>query len=314
MKALVIVEHDGKQIKPATLNVLAAAQQLTNSIDVMLIGYQLQDVIMQAQSLPGITSIWLADDIAYQHLLAENVSLLLANYAPQYDYVLMSASTFGKDLLPRVAGILGVEQVSDITQIISPDTFIRPIYAGNAYAKVQLQEKIKLLTLRASAFVPVVLNAKQGIPVQTCAPVFSAKATTFVSNDLTVNERPLLTSARVIIAGGRGLQNGENFKLLESLASKLNAAIGATRAAVDAGFVPNDYQVGQTGKIVAPDLYIAVGISGAVQHLAGMKESKVIVAINKDPDAPIFAIADYGLVGDLFEIVPALEQALGPTK
>lgn len=310
MKALLIIEHDGQQIKPATFAVLTATQQVANTIDVIIIGHQLDNIIDQAKSLPGIACIWVADAVEYQHLLAENLSCLLAQTAKDYDYLFMSASTFGKDLMPRVAGILGVEQVSDIVQILAPDIFLRPIYAGNAYAKVQLNEPIKLLTIRASAFAKAVGVQANNIPVKLCPQVFSAKTTTFISNDLMTLERPELTSARVIIAGGRGLQNGDNFKLLESLAQKLNAALGATRAAVDAGFVPNDYQVGQTGKIVAPDLYIAIGISGAIQHLAGMKDSKVIVAINKDPDAPIFALADYGLVGDLFEIIPELEQAL----
>jgi electron transfer flavoprotein alpha subunit len=253
--------------------------------------------------------VLLADDVAYEHGLAENVAPLVVKLAEHYSQLLAAATTFGKNLMPRVAALLDVMQVSDISAVVSPDTFVRPIYAGNALATVQSKDPVKVITVRGTAFPPV--EARGGSA--TIEPVETTGATglsEFVGAELSKSERPELTSARVIVSGGRGMQSGENFHLLEKVADKLGAAVGASRAAVDAGFVPNDYQVGQTGKIVAPELYIAVGISGAIQHLAGMKDSKVIVAINKDEEAPIFQIADYGLVGDLFKILPELADEL----
>lgn len=309
MKALVILEHDGKNLNPLSRSAISAARQLTSEVDALLVGYQLEDVLKSASHLLHLQTIIVADHEVYQHLLAENVSELIVTFKDRYNYILTTASTFGKDVMPRVAALMDTAQLTDVTQIIDGQTFVRPIYAGNAFATVKSTAKINCLTIRAAAFRRVDETEKTAA-VQKCDAIIPASKTTFVKREYTKSTRPDLSSARVIISGGRGLQNAENFKLIEKIADKLNAAVGATRAAVDAGFVPNDYQVGQTGKIVAPDLYIAVGISGAIQHLAGMKESKVIVAINKDPEAPIFKVADYGLVGDLFEILPELEAAL----
>jgi len=309
MTALVIIEHQDAQINPLTSNILNAASQVSSKVTALVIGYQLEKILEQVKILPNISQIIVADSQVYQHQLAENVSKLIAKHAKDYDYIFCASSSFGKDILPRVAALLDVEQVSDITEIIDQSTFIRPIYAGNAYTEVKVEAKPVIITVRASAF-DKLTGEQNNVDVISDDTIFEASKTMFINKEQTKSERPELTNARVVIAGGRGLQNSENFQLLEKVADKLNAAIGASRAAVDAGFVPNDYQVGQTGKIVAPDLYIAVGISGAIQHLAGMKDSKVIVAINKDPEAPIFQVADYGLVGDLFEILPALEKAL----
>ena len=310
MTALIIIEHHDGQINPLTSYILKAASEVSHDITALVVGYQLEKITEQVKMLPVIQHLVVADNIEYEHQLAENVSKVIAKQAKSYSHIFASSSTFGKDVMPRVAAMLGVEQISDITTVIDSHTFVRPIYAGNAYVEVKSEANPLVITVRASAF-DKLTGASHNISVEHIDDVFEASRTTFINKTTTKSERPELTNARVIIAGGRGLQSGENFHLLEKIADKLNAAIGASRAAVDAGFVPNDYQVGQTGKIVAPDLYIAVGISGAIQHLAGMKDSKVIVAINKDPDAPIFGVADYGLVGDLFKILPELDKALG---
>jgi electron transfer flavoprotein alpha subunit len=257
----------------------------------------------------GIKKVFIADSEVYAHFLAENFAELIQDVAKNYAAILAPATTFGKNVLPRVAALLDMEQISDVVAIIDNKTFVRPIYAGNALATIQSENLIKLITVRTTAFVKTEIG-DNNVPIEKLTKVIPNHHTKFLSHSLTKSERPELSNARIIISGGRGLQSAENFKMLARIADKLGAAIGASRAAVDAGFVPNDYQVGQTGKVVAPELYIAVGISGAIQHLAGMKDSKVIVAINKDPDAPIFQVADYGIVGDLFEILPELEKAL----
>jgi electron transfer flavoprotein alpha subunit len=314
MAVLVVAEHDGAALKPATLNAVAAAAEIArlagSDVHVLVAGSGCAAVAEAAAKIAGVAKVRLADDAAYAHGLAENVAPLLVKLAPDYSHILAPATTAGKNLMPRVAALLDVMQISDISAVEAADTFVRPIYAGNALATVQSKDPIKVITVRGTAFPPVEAAGGSAAvePVETTG---SAGLTEFVRAELSKSERPELTSARVIISGGRGMQSGENFRLLESVADKLGAAVGASRAAVDAGFVPNDYQVGQTGKIVAPELYIAVGISGAIQHLAGMKDSKVIVAINKDEEAPIFQVADYGLVGDLFKVVPELDEELG---
>jgi electron transfer flavoprotein alpha subunit len=310
MAALVVAEHDNRVLKPATLNALAAAKEIAgDNLDILVAGKDCRGVAETAAQIPGVKRVRLADDTAYEHGLAENVAPLLVGLAADYTHLLAPATTAGKNLMPRVAALLDVMQISDISAVISPDTFVRPIYAGNALATVQSKDPIKVITVRGTAFPPG--EATGGAAeIETVAPTVDAGLSEFVRAELSKSERPELTSARVIISGGRGMQSGDNFHLLEKVADQLGAAVGASRAAVDAGFVPNDYQVGQTGKIVAPELYIAVGISGAIQHLAGMKDSKVIVAINKDEEAPIFQIADYGLVGDLFKILPELADEL----
>lgn len=311
MKILIITEHDHQNLKSATLHSLSAAKELGDEIHTLVIGYQCQSVVTEASKLPDIKKVLCADAEPYAHQLAENSAELIAEIGKQYDYIITAASTFGKNLLPRVAALLNVAMLSDVIKIISADTFVRPIYAGNALATMQTTDVIKLLTIRTTAFpIPNIENKTTPAPVEKISTVFDDKHARFVGQKLTQSSRPELTSARVVISGGRGLKSAENFKLLEQIADKLGAAIGASRAAVDAGFAPNDYQVGQTGKVVAPDLYIAVGISGAIQHLAGMKDSKVIVAINNDSEAPIFQVADYGLVGDLFKILPELQIEL----
>lgn len=310
MRILVIAEHDQHVLKNATYSTFAAAQQLGNEIEILIIGFQCDAVAHEATKLPGIKRVLLADATDYAHQLAENTALLIANIAKNYTHVLAPATTFGKNILPRVAALMDVAMVGDIIKIVSPAVFIRPIYAGNALATVEASDPIKLMTIRSTAFAGVSLVADQAAPIEKIAEVIPNTLSQFERDEITVSARPELTAAKVIVAGGRGLKNAENFKLLESLADKLGAAVGASRAAVDAGFAPNDYQVGQTGKVVAPDLYIAIGISGAIQHLAGMKDSKVIVAINNDPDAPIFQLADYGLVADLFTSLQELEAQL----
>ena len=310
MTILVIAEHDHQQLKAATLNTVTAASKIGGEIHVLVAGTACSGAAQQAAQLQGVTSVKVADAAHYQNQTAENLTALVIAHAAGYSHILAPATTFGKNLLPRVAALLDVAQISEITGIDSPDTFVRPIYAGNALATVQSADKIKVITVRSTAFDAAISGGSA--PVEAIAAGADTNQTQLTNRELTKSERPELGAAKIIVSGGRGLGSGENYhKLLEPLADKLGAALGASRAAVDAGFVPNDYQVGQTGKIVAPQLYIAIGISGAIQHLAGMKESKVIVAINKDPDAPIFQVADYGLVGDLFELVPQLESAVG---
>ncbi|MEC7148799.1 MAG: FAD-binding protein [Pseudomonadota bacterium] len=309
MKTLIVAEHDNQTLKAATLNAVAAAQQLGGDIDVLVVGSGCQAAADAAAAVPGVASVLLADNAAYENQLAENVSLAVADVAAGYDAVLAAATANGKNVMPRVAALLDVAQISDITAVIDADTFERPIYAGNVIATVKSSDAKKVITVRTTAFDAVPAEGGSA-SVQAVDGAHDAGVSSFIGEEVAVSDRPELTSASVVISGGRGMQNGDNFSMLEGIADKLNAAIGASRAAVDAGFVPNDYQVGQTGKIVAPDLYIAVGISGAIQHLAGMKDSKVIVAINKDEDAPIFQVADYGLVADLFAALPELEAAL----
>ncbi len=310
MTILVIAEHDGAALKSATLNTIAAAQKIGGDIHVLVAGHNAGGAASAAAQVAGVAKALHADAPQFATPTAENVAALAVSLAPSYSHILLPATGFGKNIAPRIAALLDVAQVSDIIAVESADTFVRPIYAGSAFATVQAKDAKKVITVRTTGFDAAAATGGSGAVETVTAPPDSGQVRV-LGQELTKSERPELTSARVIISGGRGLQNGENFKMLEVLADKLHAAIGASRAAVDAGYVPNDYQVGQTGKIVAPDLYIAVGISGAIQHLAGMKDSKVIVAINKDPDAPIFQIADYGLVGDLFEIIPALTAELG---
>ena len=309
MKTLVIAEHDNASLKAATLNAVAAAGALGGDVDILVAGAGCGAAADAAAQVPGVSKVICADNAAYEHQLAENVSLLVAELGADYDNLLAPSTANGKNIMPRVAALLDVGQISDILSVESADTFKRPIYAGNVIATVQSSDIKKVITVRTTAFDAVPAEGGSA-SVEACAAAHDAGVSQFIREEVAVSDRPELTSASVVISGGRGMQNGDNFSLLEGIADKLNAAIGASRAAVDAGFVPNDYQVGQTGKIVAPDLYIAVGISGAIQHLAGMKDSKVIVAINKDEDAPIFQVADYGLVADLFEALPELESAI----
>ncbi|MDP3540108.1 MAG: electron transfer flavoprotein subunit alpha/FixB family protein [Azonexus sp.] len=309
MTILVIAEHDHQQLKAATLNTVAAAQKIGGEVHVLVAGSNCQAAAQAAAQLQGVAKVKVADAAHYQSQTAENLTALVVANAAGYTHILAPATTFGKNLSPRIAALLDVAQISEITGIDSPDTFVRPIYAGNALATVQSADKIKVITVRTTAFDAV--GTGNSAAVESISPAADTAQSTLTNRELTKSERPELGAAKIIVSGGRGLGSGENYHtLLEPLADKLGAALGASRAAVDAGFVPNDYQVGQTGKIVAPQLYIAVGISGAIQHLAGMKESKVIVAINKDPDAPIFQVADYGLVADLFETIPALVAAI----
>jgi electron transfer flavoprotein alpha subunit len=309
MSILVIADHDNASIKPVTLNVLAAAKAIGGDIDVLVAGEGCGAAAEAAAKADGVAKVLVADNAAYGHSLAENLSLLVADIGKGYSHIVTSAGTTGKDFLPRVAALLDVAQISDIIKVESADTFVRPIYAGNAIATVESSDSIKVITVRGTAFDPVAAEGGSA-SVEAIDNVQDAGISAFVSEEMAKSDRPELTAAEIVISGGRGMQNGDNFKILESVADKLGAAVGASRAAVDAGFVPNDMQVGQTGKIVAPNLYIAVGISGAIQHLAGMSGSKVIVAINKDEEAPIFQVADYGLVADLFEAVPELDAAL----
>lgn len=309
MSILLIADHDNSSIKPVTLNVLAAAKAIGGDIDVLVAGEGCSAAAEAAAKAEGVTKVLVADNAAYAHHLAENLSLLVTELGKNYTHIITSAGTTGKDFLPRVAALLDVNQLSDVLGVVSADTFVRPIYAGNAIATVQSSDAVKVMTVRGTAFDPVAAEGGSAA-VEAIDNVQDAGISTFVSEEMAKSDRPELTAADIVISGGRGMQNGENFKILESVADKLGAAVGASRAAVDAGFVPNDMQVGQTGKIVAPNLYIAVGISGAIQHLAGMSGSKVIVAINKDEDAPIFQVADYGLVADLFEAVPELDATL----
>ena len=305
MSVLVVAEHDNAALQAATLNTVAAAQKLGGEIHLLVAGADARGVAEAAAKVDGVTKVLLAEDGAYGHGLAEPLALLVAGLAKGYAAVLLPATSFGKNVAPRLAALLDVQPISDICGIVSADTFVRPIYAGNALATVQSKDAIKVITVRGTAFEAAKADGGSAA-VEAVAAAADPGLSAFVGQQLSKSERPELTAAKVIISGGRGMGSGENFKLIEAVADKLGAAVGASRAAVDAGFVPNDLQVGQTGKIVAPDLYIAVGISGAIQHLAGMKDSKIIVAINKDEEAPIFQVADYGLVADLFQALPQL--------
>ena len=313
MSVLVIAEHDNQTLKAATLNAVTAAREVADKagsdVHLLVAGTGCRAVADAAAQVAGVAQVLLADNASYDHGLAENIAPLIVQLAEAYTHVLAPSTTSGKNIMPRVAALLDVMQISDISAVESADIFVRPIYAGNALATVQSKDPIKIITVRGTAFAPSEASGGSA-EIETIEGLGAAGISEFVRAELSKSERPELTSARIIISGGRGMQSGDNFPLLEKIADKLGAAVGASRAAVDAGFVPNDYQVGQTGKIVAPELYIAVGISGAIQHLAGMKDSKVIVAINKDAEAPIFQVADYGLVADLFEVLPELEKAL----
>lgn len=307
MAVLVYAEHDNSSIKGATLNTVAAAQAIGGEVHVLVAGAGCQAAASAAAQIAGVSKVLVADNAAYTNQLAENVSLLVADLGKAYSHILAPATTNGKNFAPRVAALLDVAQISEITKVISADTFERPIYAGNAIATVQALDAIKVLTVRATGFDAVAATGGSAA-IEAVGAATDAGTSKFVAEELAKSDRPELTAAKIVVSGGRGMGNGDNFKILYSLADKLGAAVGASRAAVDAGFVPNDMQVGQTGKIVAPQLYVAVGISGAIQHLAGMKDSKIIVAINKDEEAPIFQVADYGIVGDLFDLVPQLEK------
>jgi electron transfer flavoprotein alpha subunit len=309
MSILVIAEHDNSSLKGATLNTVTAATGLNGNITLLIAGSNISSVIDEAKKVSGISNIISCDDELYKNFLAEDLSSLVVSISNSYSYILAPATTFGKNLLPRISAKLDVQQISDIISIESEDTFKRPIYAGSCIATVKSNDSIKLITVRSTAFDAAPMD-NSNVSVESLDAVNALNISEFVSEEIAKSDRPELTAANIVISGGRGMQSGENFHLLDSIADKLGAAVGASRAAVDSGFVPNDYQVGQTGKIVAPDLYIAVGISGAIQHLAGMKDSKVIVAINKDEDAPIFQVADYGLVSDLFDALPELEAKL----
>ena len=309
MSILVVVEHDNEELKGATLNTVTAAKEIGSEIDLLVAGFSCDSVADQACSIPGIGKVLVANNESYKNFLAENIGTLVSEVGKSYSHILAAATSNGKNFMPRVAALLDVSQVSEIISVLSEDTFERPIYAGNCIATVKSSDPIKVITVRATGFDDCEVEGgsatKEIVDLDSNLGISS-----FVGEELAESDRPELTSADIVISGGRGMQNGENFSLLEGIADKLGAAIGASRAAVDSGFVPNDMQVGQTGKIVAPNLYIAVGISGAIQHLAGMKDSKVIVAINKDEEAPIFQVADYGLVADLFEALPELESKL----
>ncbi|GBL02796.1 electron transfer flavoprotein subunit alpha/FixB family protein [Glaciecola sp. KUL10] len=308
MTVLVYAEHDNSTLKPETNKLVTAALGASDDVVVLVAGTSCADVAQAAAKVSGVSKVLVADNAVYEHQLPENIADLVIELSGDYSHIFAAATTTGKNFMPRVAALLDVAQISDIIKVESDDTFVRPIYAGNAIATVQSSDNKKVVTVRAASF-DAAANDGSAEVVSIDNAIASDKSS-YVSAELTESERPELTAAEVIISGGRGMQNGDNFALLNGIADKLGAAIGASRAAVDAGFVPNDMQVGQTGKIVAPQLYIAVGISGAIQHLAGMKDSKVIVAINKDEEAPIFSVADYGLVGDLFTVLPELEGAL----
>jgi len=309
MSILVIAEHDNAELKPATLNTVTAARAMGGDVHVLVAGEGCGAVADAAARIDGVAKVLVADSAEYGHRIAENMAALIVSLADGYSHIVAPHTTSGKNVLPRAAALLDVQQVSDITAVVAEDTFERPIYAGNGIATVQAADAKKLVTVRGTAFEPAAAEGGSAT-IEQAAAQGDVGLSSFVRAEVSKSERPELTSARIIVSGGRGMQSGENFAMLERVADKLGAAVGASRAAVDAGFVPNDYQVGQTGKIVAPDLYIAVGLSGAIQHLAGMKDSKVIVAINKDEEAPIFQVADYGIVGDLFKVVPELEAEL----
>ncbi len=309
MSILVIAEHDNIQLNPVTLNTLTAASKMGDEIHVLVAGLSCQSIAQAVAEVAGVTRVIVADHPAYEHFLAENIAPLVVELAQGYSHVVAPATSNGKNILPRVAAMYDVAQISDITEVVSPDTFKRPIYAGNATATIQSDDCIKVATVRGSSFPPAT-GSQSPSPIETTDKVFISDRVKFVSANMVKSARPDLSVARVVISGGRGMGSGENFALLDTLADTLGAAVGASRAAVDAGYVSNDLQVGQTGKVVAPDLYIAVGISGAIQHLAGMKDSKIIVAINSDEEAPIFQVADYGLVGDLFSLLPELTEKI----
>ena len=309
MSVLLIAEHDNKEVRPFTLNAITAASQIDQDLHVLVIGYNADAVVKFISEVPNVKKIIHVDNEIYQNYLAENFTPVIVKQSENYSYVVCSANTFGKNLMPRVAALLDTSQVSDIIKVISPDTYLRPIYAGNAFATVKSTDNKKCITIRPTSFDPAPTSGGSAEIVK----IDAAEATTlskFIKREAVKSERPELGTARIVISGGRGMQSGDNFKLINAIADKLNAAIGASRAAVDAGYITNDHQVGQTGKVVVPDLYIAVGISGAIQHLAGMKESKIIVAINKDGEAPIFSVADYGLEADLFEALPQFLEEL----
>lgn len=310
MTSLVIVEHDNQTIKPATFHAITAAGEFGKDIHLLVVGYQCENVVTALIDHASISNVRVADNAVYAHQLPENTAPLIAAIAKDYDAIIASATTFGKNVLPRTAALLNVSMLSDVTAIVSNNTFIRPIYAGNLLATVESNDQLKVITVRTTAFPATTEKSNASCKIERLDTVIENHLSRFEAQQLTTSSRPELTSAKIVIAGGRGLKSAENFKLIEKLADQLGAAIGASRAAVDAGFVPNDYQVGQTGKIVAPELYIAIGISGAIQHLAGMKDSKIIVAINNDPDAPIFQEADYILEGDLFNLIPELSAEL----
>ena len=309
MTILVFAEHDNNKVRKSTLNAVTAAQKIGGEVHVLVAGHNCGEAAKSASQIAGVAKVLHSDAAQLDDEIAENVAALIVSIAKNYTHVLAPATSNGKNVMPRAAALLDSQQVSDIIGVESADTFVRPIYAGNALATVKSKDSIKLITVRTTAF-DAAAAAGGSAPVETVAPPADSGLSKFVGREEAKSERPELTSARVVVSGGRGMGSGENFKILEPLADKLNAAMGASRAAVDAGFVPNDWQVGQTGKIVAPELYIAVGISGAIQHLAGMKDSRVIVAINKDEEAPIFQVADYGLVGDLFKLVPEVIEEL----
>ena len=309
MAVLVVADHDNASLAPATRHVVSAAQAIGGDVAVLVAGDGCGPAAAEAARVAGVAKALAADDVRYRHGLAENVATLVHGMAPDYSHVLASNTTFGKNVAPRVAALLDVAQVSEVVRVVDADTFVRPIYAGNALATVRSKDPIKVLTVRTTAF-PAAGDGPAAAPVEPVAPAADPGLSEFVGQELTKSERPELTAARVVVSGGRGMQSAENFKLIEPVADRLGAAIGASRAAVDSGFMSNDHQVGQTGKVVAPELYVAIGISGAIQHLAGMKDSKVIVAINKDEEAPIFQVADYGLVADLFQALPELAAEL----
>jgi electron transfer flavoprotein alpha subunit len=309
MPTLVVADHNNAALGAGTMSVVTAAAALGQDVHVLVAGLGASGVATAAAGIPGVAKVLHCEDAAYEHGLAESLALLLVRLAEGYEAIIASTSSAAKAVMPRVAALLDVAPISDISAVLSADTFVRPTYAGNAMATVRSSDPIKVITVRTSQF-ETAPDTGGNATIETVAAAEAQALSSFVSRDLNITERPELTSARVIISGGRGMASGDNFALLDAVAAKLNAAVGASRAAVDAGFVPNDYQVGQTGKIVAPELYVAVGISGAIQHLAGMKDSKVIVAINKDEDAPIFQVADYGLVADLFDALPELEREL----
>ena len=310
MSILVIVEHDNGAVNAATLNTVAAAQAIGGDIDALVSGHNCSEVAEAAAAISGISKVIVSDAAENANGLAENIAPLIAGMAHSYSHILAPATTYGKNILPRVAALSDTAQISDIIAVIDKDTFQRPIYAGNALATVRSGDALKIITVRSTAF-EAVADTGGTATIEQIDAAGDAGLSSFEKSELSKSERPELTSAGIVVSGGRGMQDGSNFGMLEKIADKLGAAVGASRAAVDAGFVPNDYQVGQTGKVVAPDLYMAVGISGAIQHLAGMKDSKVIVAINKDDEAPIFQVADYGLVADLFDAVPELDSELG---